>query len=60
MEMKYKLYSYGMDRAPGISRTGFTGWTDVGLTEQGVGEAHTAGQLLRDNKYTFGLAYTSV
>jgi 2,3-bisphosphoglycerate-dependent phosphoglycerate mutase len=30
------------------------------LTEQGIGEAHTAGQLLRDNKYTFELAYTSV
>ena len=38
----------------------FTGWTDVGLTEQGVTEAHTAGQVLRDNKYTFDLAHTSV
>jgi 2,3-bisphosphoglycerate-dependent phosphoglycerate mutase len=32
----------------------------VGLTDQGMGEAHTAGQLLRDNQYTFDLAYTSV
>lgn len=38
----------------------FSGWTDVGLTEQGAGEAHTAGQLLRENEYTFDLAYTSV
>ena len=38
----------------------FTGWTDVGLTKQGVEEAHTAGQLLRDNHYSFDLAITSV
>jgi 2,3-bisphosphoglycerate-dependent phosphoglycerate mutase len=38
----------------------YTGWTDVGLTEQGIAEAHTAGQLLRDNKYEFDLAFTSV
>ncbi|MFH1524670.1 MAG: 2,3-diphosphoglycerate-dependent phosphoglycerate mutase, partial [Chloroflexota bacterium] len=31
-----------------------------GLTEQGMGEAHTAGQLLRDKKYSFEVAYTSV
>ena len=38
----------------------FTGWTDVGLTEQGVQEAITAGRLLRENGFTFDLAYTSV
>ncbi len=38
----------------------YTGWTDVGLSEQGKQEAHFAGQLLRDNHYTFDLAYTSV
>ncbi len=38
----------------------FTGWTDVGLTDQGVAEAHSAGQLLREGGYTFDLAYTSV
>jgi 2,3-bisphosphoglycerate-dependent phosphoglycerate mutase len=38
----------------------FTGWTDVGLTEQGVSEAHEAGRLLRDGGYTFDVAYTSV
>ncbi|MBN1453426.1 MAG: 2,3-diphosphoglycerate-dependent phosphoglycerate mutase [Anaerolineales bacterium] len=38
----------------------FTGWTDVDLTEQGVAEAHEAGRLLREEGYTFDVAYTSV
>ena len=38
----------------------FTGWTDVGLTDQGVAEAHEAGRLLREDGYTFDVAYTSV
>ncbi len=38
----------------------FTGWTDVGLTDQGVAEAHSAGRLLREGGYVFDLAYTSV
>jgi 2,3-bisphosphoglycerate-dependent phosphoglycerate mutase len=38
----------------------FTGWTDVGLTDLGVQEAHTAGKQLRENGFTFDVAYTSV
>jgi 2,3-bisphosphoglycerate-dependent phosphoglycerate mutase len=38
----------------------FTGWTDVDLSEKGVAEAHRAAKLLKDNGYTFDLAYTSV
>jgi 2,3-bisphosphoglycerate-dependent phosphoglycerate mutase len=38
----------------------FTGWTDVDLSEKGVGEAHRAAGLLIENGYTFDLAYTSV
>jgi 2,3-bisphosphoglycerate-dependent phosphoglycerate mutase len=38
----------------------FTGWTDIGLTEQGVEEAHSAGKLLREGGYVFDVAYTSV
>ena len=38
----------------------FTGWTDVGLTEQGVAEAREAGRLLREGGYEFDVAYTSV
>jgi 2,3-bisphosphoglycerate-dependent phosphoglycerate mutase len=38
----------------------FTGWTDVGLTDLGITEAHEAGKLLRDGGYVFDVAYTSV
>ena len=38
----------------------FTGWTDVGLTEKGVEEAHDAGRTLLREGYTFDVAYTSV
>jgi 2,3-bisphosphoglycerate-dependent phosphoglycerate mutase len=38
----------------------FTGWTDVDLSENGVKEAHEAGQLLKKDGYTFDVAYTSV
>jgi 2,3-bisphosphoglycerate-dependent phosphoglycerate mutase len=38
----------------------FTGWTDVGLSEQGVKEAIDAGILLKEKGYTFDIAYTSV
>ncbi|CTQ71406.1 2,3-bisphosphoglycerate-dependent phosphoglycerate mutase [Roseibium alexandrii] len=38
----------------------FTGWKDPGLTDQGVAEAHKAGEQLRDLKLNFDLAFTSV
>lgn len=38
----------------------FTGWHDVDLTEQGLAEAKSAGQLLGQLDFTFDLAYTSV
>lgn len=38
----------------------FTGWTDVDLTEQGIGEASEAGRVLNKDGYTFDIAYTSV
>lgn len=38
----------------------FTGWTDVDLTEKGISEATTAGKLLKEEGFTFDLAYTSV
>lgn len=60
MESKYKLVLVRHGQSTWNLENRFTGWTDVGLTEQGTGEAHTAGQLLRDNKYIFDLAYTSV
>ena len=38
----------------------FTGWTDVGLSDKGVEEAHTAAKLLKEGGYTFDVAFTSV
>jgi len=38
----------------------FTGWTDVDLSEKGIGEAKKAGQLLKKEKFTFDVAFTSV
>jgi 2,3-bisphosphoglycerate-dependent phosphoglycerate mutase len=38
----------------------FTGWTDVDLSEQGIMEAKSAGEVLKKEGYTFDLAFTSV
>ena len=38
----------------------FTGWTDVDLSDKGRDEAREAGRLMRDEKYEFDVAYTSV
>ncbi len=37
----------------------FTGWTDVGLTEQGVAEGIASGRTLKEQGYTFDIAFTS-
>lgn len=37
----------------------FTGWTDVGLSEKGIQEAHEAGKVLKENGFSFKVAYTS-
>ncbi len=60
MGTKFKLVLLRHGQSTWNLENRFTGWTDVGLTELGIQEAHTAGQLLRDNKYPFDLAYTSV
>ena len=38
----------------------FTGWTDVDLTEKGIGEAKSAGKVLKEKGFTFDICYTSV
>lgn len=38
----------------------FTGWTDVDLSEQGVGEAKTAGRHLAVEGFSFDICYTSL
>jgi 2,3-bisphosphoglycerate-dependent phosphoglycerate mutase len=37
----------------------FTGWTNVDLSPQGITEAENAGKLLKQEGYTFDIAYTS-
>jgi 2,3-bisphosphoglycerate-dependent phosphoglycerate mutase len=38
----------------------FTGWTDVDLSEKGLQEAKEAGRILKQEGFTFDIAYTSV
>ncbi len=38
----------------------FTGWTDVGLTDEGLREARAAGEVLKLEGFTFDIAFTSV
>lgn len=38
----------------------FTGWTDVDLTEQGIEEARTGGQILKEKGFIFDVAHTSL
>ncbi|MBN3040224.1 MAG: 2,3-diphosphoglycerate-dependent phosphoglycerate mutase [Candidatus Omnitrophica bacterium] len=38
----------------------FTGWTDVGLSEKGISEAHSSAEWLKAEGYAFDIAYTSV
>lgn len=38
----------------------FTGWTDVDLSEKGIVEANEAGKVLKEDGFTFDLAFTSV
>jgi len=38
----------------------FTGWTDVGLSDRGVAEAHEAARLLKEGGYELDMAFTSV
>jgi 2,3-bisphosphoglycerate-dependent phosphoglycerate mutase len=38
----------------------FTGWTDVDLSDKGIAEAKEAGRTLRENGYSFDVAFTSV
>jgi 2,3-bisphosphoglycerate-dependent phosphoglycerate mutase len=37
----------------------FTGWKDVGLTDEGMAEAHRAGAMLKKNGVRFDSAFTS-
>ncbi len=56
----YKLVLLRHGQSSWNQENRFTGWTDVDLTEQGRQEARQAGHLLKENGYTFDLAYTSL
>ncbi len=60
METKYKLVLVRHGQSTWNLENRFTGWTDVGLTEQGMAEAKAGGQLLKEGGYEFDIAYTSV
>ncbi|MDD5433440.1 MAG: 2,3-bisphosphoglycerate-dependent phosphoglycerate mutase [Candidatus Pacebacteria bacterium] len=38
----------------------FTGWVDIGLTNEGIAQAKKAGLLLKEKGFVFDLAFTSV
>jgi len=59
-EVKYKIVLLRHGQSTWNLENRYTGWTDVGLSEQGMKEAHFAGQLLREKEYRFDVAYTSV
>ena len=60
MNPAYKLVLLRHGQSTWNLENRFTGWTDVGLTDQGINEAHQSGKLLQEGGYTFDLAYTSV
>lgn len=60
METQYKLVFVRHGQSTWNLENRFTGWTDVELTELGMQEAHSGGQLLKEKGYSFDVAYTSV
>ena len=38
----------------------FTGWTDVDLSEKGIQEATSSGEILKESGFEFDLAYSSL
>ena len=60
MTVQYKLVLIRHGESVWNLENRFTGWTDVGLTEKGAQEAHNGGKMLKDQGFTFDVAYTSV
>ncbi len=59
-KIAFKVVLLRHGESPWNAQNCFTGWTDVGLSEQGCQEARQAGAALTAAGYTFDLAYTSV
>lgn len=58
--MKHKLVLLRHGESTWNKENRFTGWTDIDLSEQGIKEATNAGKILKEEGYTFDLAFTSV
>ncbi|MEE8331304.1 MAG: 2,3-diphosphoglycerate-dependent phosphoglycerate mutase [Acidimicrobiia bacterium] len=58
--MNHKLVLVRHGQSTWNQENRFTGWTDVGLTDQGRREAVAAAEMLADAGISFDLAYTSV
>lgn len=59
-QIKYKLVLIRHGESIWNQENRFTGWTDIGLSEKGLAEAHYAGKILKENNFIFDIAYTSV
>lgn len=59
MDMKYTLVLVRHGESTWNKENLFTGWVDVPLSEGGVGEAEAGAKLLKEEGFTFDLAYTS-
>ena len=60
MDTQYKLVLIRHGESTWNLENRFTGWTDVDLTNTGIAQAKSSGRLLRQDRYEFDLAYTSV
>jgi 2,3-bisphosphoglycerate-dependent phosphoglycerate mutase len=60
ISMTYKLVLIRHGESDWNKENRFTGWTDVDLSEKGLGEAHEGGRLLKQAGFVFDIAYTSV
>ncbi|MFQ5380177.1 MAG: 2,3-diphosphoglycerate-dependent phosphoglycerate mutase [Dehalococcoidia bacterium] len=58
--MSYRLVLLRHGESTWNRENRFTGWTDVPLSEKGLSEAGSAGELMRDGGYSFDVVHTSL
>jgi 2,3-bisphosphoglycerate-dependent phosphoglycerate mutase len=56
----YKLVLLRHGQSDWNKQNRFTGWVDVDLSEKGIEEAKAAGKVLKEEGFSFDIAYTSV
>ena len=56
----YKIVLIRHGESEWNQRNLFCGWVDIDLSDNGIEEAHIAGQALKKDNYTFDLAFSSV